>query len=390
MNGVERDLFKQIAIFLVLITSQLTMFPAIPNKKLVNAGNSCYFDSAIQILSRIDEFNNVLKTVVVNPGKELNESNIQAYIPFLYLKLIEKIKKGGSDLNPADKFYGNITWKMFYNETAKKIFGESGSQQDANSFTIDFIKQIDSGETASLNTFDFNIILEQKCKICNDIKYRKFQKNLRLHFNMNLNKNFNENLNIPEIKIQCEKCNIKTTHGKMTLFCKLPKIFYIDCVEKPQSKVALVETLIFSKDWIAPDNYLTEKTKEIRGMQSIQYDLFAIIVHSGGSSYVTPGGHYWANIKYEDGNWYKHDDLGVTTKRTLKDIISNDSEDEKLSYNAPTSIFYRLRENRIELLSENLLRLKNSIAMLKLKLQSLNSKLDSLKDKLKSSLGADT
>ena len=109
-----------------------------------------------------------------------------------------------------------------------------------------------------------------------------------------------------------EKLNKKQDINKRIIFWSLPNILIIDLKRfnntnrKIQNIIeAPLEDLDLSKYIIGYDK------------KSYVYDLYAVINHSGG----TYGGHYTANVKIANGEWYNFNDT-LITKLSINSVIT--------------------------------------------------------------------
>eukprot|EP01012_Entosiphon_sulcatum_P001360 TRINITY_DN10256_c0_g2_i1.p1 TRINITY_DN10256_c0_g2~~TRINITY_DN10256_c0_g2_i1.p1 ORF type:complete len:930 (-),score=183.14 TRINITY_DN10256_c0_g2_i1:135-2900(-) len=73
-----------------------------------------------------------------------------------------------------------------------------------------------------------------------------------------------------------------------------------------------------------------------------EYRLHSVLVHSGNSCF---GGHYYAFIHAEDGEWYKFDDLTVT-RVTTRDVVENNfgGEERAVLSTAYLLVYVRVRQ----------------------------------------------
>lgn len=327
---------------------------------LQNVGNSCYINACMQLISHTHELNNLLDNIdekKINntiDGTMLKEwdalrrmlwSSNCTVAPVRFIKVIQIISKkkeilefSGFDQNDLQEFLIFII-DTFHNglkrEVDMNISGNKKSIKDElaidcykmmqnmykkeysemlNIFygiAVNQIKSIETGDVLSRNCEPFSILslsipLKSQSTIieCFD----NFTKDEKLEGD---NAWFNE------------KTSKKEDVNKNILFWNLPDVLiivlkrYDNFNRKINSLVTTDEILNLSKYICGynPDSYI--------------YELYGVGNHSGNSR----GGHYTANIKYSDGNWYN-----------INDTIIN-----KINSNVVTPftycLFYRKKNN---------------------------------------------
>jgi len=121
----------------------------------------------------------------------------------------------------------------------------------------------------------------------------------------------------------CEKCNTRANaHKSMTLW-RMPKILII-CFKR-------FSFSMYSQKINIPINFPLDNlnlNKYVEGYDKYEakYNAFGIINHTGGIG----GGHYYAYCKYVDNNWYEFNDEGVSPL-----------DNTKINKNNAYVVFYR-------------------------------------------------
>ncbi len=310
---------------------------------LQNIGNSCYINACMQLLShthelnsfldKLDEkkINNTIDGVMVKEWDELRKmlwSSNCTVVPVRFVKVIQKISQkkeisefSGFDQNDLQEFLIFII-DTFHNglkrEVNMNISGNEKNNKDKlaikcykmmekmyrkeysemlNIFygiTVNQIKSIETNEILSSNCEPFSILSlsipdKPECNIyeCLDI----FTKDEKMEGE---NAWFNE------------KTNRKEDINKNILFWNLPNVLII-VLKRYDNFNRKINSLVTTEETINLSKYICGYNPE-----SYIYEIFGIANHSGNSR----GGHYTANIKYADGNWYNIND-------TLINIIKN-------------------------------------------------------------------
>lgn len=302
---------------------------------LQNIGNSCYINACMQLLShthelnefldKLDEkkINNTIDGVMVKEWDALRKmlwSSNCTVAPMRFVKVIQQISQkkeilefSGFDQNDLQEFLIFII-DTFHDglkrEVDMTISGIKRNKKDKlaiecykmmenmykkeysemlNIFygiTVNQIKSIESNEVLSCNCEPFSILSlsipnKQQCNIyeCFDI----FTKDEKMDGE---NAWFNE------------KTNKKEDINKNILFWNLPNVLII-VLKRYDNFNRKINSLVTTDEIINLSKYVCGYNPE-----SYIYELFGVGNHSGNSR----GGHYTANIKYSDGNWYNIND----------------------------------------------------------------------------------
>ena len=305
---------------------------------LQNVGNSCYVNACMQLLSHTHELNDLLDKLEENKInntidgvmiKEWNSlrkmlwSSNCTVAPIRFIKVIQHISEkkeilefSGFDQNDLQEFLIFII-DTFHNalmrEVDMKISGKKRNNIDElaiecykmmenmykkeyseilNIFygiTVNQIKSIETGEILSKNCDPFSILslsIEEKSDCTIYDCFDKFTKDEKMEGD---NAWFNEKTNENEVV------------NKNILFWNLPNVLII-VLKRYDNLSRKINLLVNSDEIIDLSKYICGYNAE-----TYIYELFGVGNHSGDSS----GGHYTANIKYSDGNWYNINDTVV-------------------------------------------------------------------------------
>ena len=302
---------------------------------LQNIGNSCYINACMQLLSHTYELNNFLDELddkKINntiDGLMLKEwdslrkmlwSSKCTVVPMRFLKVIQEISQkkeilefSGFDQNDLQEFLIFMI-DTFHNgikrEVDMTIYGNENNKKDKlaikcykmmenmyrkeyseilNIFygiTVNQIKSIKTNEVLTSNCEPFSIL---SLSIPNKVKsniYECFDIFTKDELMEKENAWFNE------------KTNMKEDINKNILFWNLPNVLII-VLKRYDNFNRKINSLVTTDEIIDLSKYICGYNPE-----SYIYELFGVGNHSGNSK----GGHYTANIKYLDDNWYNIND----------------------------------------------------------------------------------
>lgn len=317
---------------------------------LQNLGNTCYINTCMQLLSHTNMFNELLDN--------LDEKKINNTIDGTLLKEWNSLRKmlWSSNCTVAPVRFIKVIQII---SKKKEILEFSGfNQNDIQEFLI-FI--IDSFHNGLKREVDMNIsgniknnmdeLATQCYKMIQDMYKKEYSEMLNIFYGIMVNQiksSESENilskscepfsilsLSIPlkgqSTILECfdnftkneklegenawfnEKTNKKEDVNKNILFWNLPEILiiilkrYDNFHNKINSFITCDEIINLSKYICGynPDSYI--------------YELYGVGNHSGNLK----GGHYTANIKYSDGNWYNVDDAVIN--KINKNIVTLDT-----------------------------------------------------------------
>jgi len=303
---------------------------------LVNIGNTCFFNTALQCINAVkyfvgyflsnqyeedanlkkkeiefvEHYSNFLKTFwsencIVKPEK-LKDIMGKFYDPYAgfrqndsaecYCKILELLHEGlsykveiipvenGKPQNLMDRvnMMAIESWRKRYKDDfsipLKVFYGQYWSR----------VKCLECGNIS--HNFDpfgiINLPVSEKTNTLEDcINYYVLSENME-----------------EDNKIICEKCKKKCNGKKKTSIWKMPPVLTIsfnrfnDYGQKINKHIEFpIERVNFGD--------LVEKNSDRKAL----YDLVAIANHSGGLQ----GGHYWAYAKGTNGKWYEYNDTSV-------------------------------------------------------------------------------
>lgn len=331
---------------------------------LVNLGNTCFMNTAIQCLSHTIGFTHFILTDKYL--EYLNKDKKEYYLTLEWSSLIKDIWSQNQIIKP-DKFLRCL--QLLANDKEKDQF-LGFNQEDTTeflNFLIDSIHESISREVNIVitgkpkNNFDLMALnavkswkqyFENQYSICVELFYGQYVSKI-MNCKDNDDSSFNyepffcHSLEIPDkndtITIydclskfcntellyndnqwNSDKYNQKVDALKQIMFWKTPQIFIISFkrnVNMFNKNNKLVEFPLYElnlQDYcVGYDKY------------NSMYDLFAVCNHNGGAGY----GHYWAYCKNPNGQWYSMNDSNINEISSNK-IISNNAY----------CLFYKKRE----------------------------------------------
>ena len=302
---------------------------------LNNHGNTCYLNSFLQSMFMTPEFrSSVLKFNYIynkfGPKKDC--------IPFQLEKLFARLQLKLRSAEETNDLITSFGWTQVQASEQNDIQELYHVLFDAISFTNE--KYINDLFQSILST---NI----KCKECGNISSHD---EIYIDFSLPIKKNkivintleksfecfFEKEELIKDNQYKCEKCNKKVDAEKFFEIKQLPKILLIalNRFEYDYNKGI--------KKKINTPITIPDKINKIGNLDNLNYDLYGIIIHSGGAM----SGHYFSLLKNfeNDKKWYKFDDRCVYEINDINEYKKIISGNEK-NLNDSTAYILLYRNN---------------------------------------------
>ena len=291
---------------------------------LINEGNTCYFNSIIQIIYHIPYVRN--KFFRISLKNESNKIESEIFL-FYFQKILYKLNTLKQPFSISEQIKNSSFYKKIPNflDFIYKNFPYQ-SQQDAQEvfmFIIDYFSNIDAEKKEKLKDF-FDGIIKYKIEIKDkNFHYESLTEDKFLFLSLDiddktdsLEKCIEKFFQGEELKDEnayfCEKDNQKHSAFKTLKFKKIPEILFFHLKRfgaknnKIYNKISYPEQMELTK-------YFDFNEVDINDINNCnnkkKYTLFSIIVHEG----LINSGHYYTYIyNFDKKNFYKFNDSTVS------------------------------------------------------------------------------
>jgi hypothetical protein len=286
----------------------------IQHNGLLNCGNSCYFNSVIQLLANVPE----LVDIYTNTTFDLDTVNY--YISSIFKKLCkEPINTTGIDIRE----YVHKTLDKL-NESKLPIFHlQKGIQEDGSEILREIIDTLND-HTSLIKIFNVN---ERSTHTFVDESIPYIDKSID---------NTIRPMELPQFVKSITKniMNVIDNASKNVLDdeCVYPS----NAVPRPCSRKS---TFIFNSQYIIivlkrnnedlTKNNMIFNYEKYLDINNVKFDLIGIIRHHG---ITFNSGHYTTIVKHSDKYWYMYDDETVESLKTIELLITDKSEPYILMY----------------------------------------------------------
>ena len=285
---------------------------------LINEGNTCYFNSIVQIIYHIPYVRNKFFRISINNESNKIESEI---FLFYFQKILYKLNTLKQPFSISEQIKNSSFYKKIPNflDFIYKNFPYQ-SQQDAQEifmFIIDYFSNIDGENEEKLKDF-FDGTIKYKIEIKDkNFRYESLTEDKFLFLSLDvddktdsLEKCLEKFFQGEELKDEnayfCEKDNKKHSAFKTLKFKKVPDILFFHLKrfgannKKIFNKISYPEQMELTKYFDYDINDVNFKKK---------YTLFSIIVHEGQIN----SGHYYSYIyNFDKKHFYKFNDSTVS------------------------------------------------------------------------------
>ncbi len=326
---------------------------------LINEGNTCYFNSIIQIIYHIPYVRNKFFNISIkndNNNNELNKIDSEIFL-FYFQKILYKLNTLKEPFSISEQIKNTFYYKKITNflDFIYKNFPYQ-SQQDAQEvfmFIIDYFSNIDNNNNKEKLKDFFDGIIKYKIEINDNLNYKSFIEDEFLFLSLDiddktdsLEKCIEKFFQGEELKGEnayfCDKDNRKHSALKTLKFKKGPDILFFHLKrfgannKKIYNKISYPEQMELTKYFDLNDNNSDDEDININDINKEnnyyynnskkKYTLFSIIVHEGQIN----SGHYYSYIyNFDKKNFYKFNDSSVSKVVNKVEIFEDNFGGEK-------------------------------------------------------------
>jgi ubiquitin C-terminal hydrolase len=241
---------------------------------LPNIGNTCYFNSALQVLAHIDEFNKIFDY----QGTDANKKQLADLGRKLVNNLKDKTKRAADNKKLVQEFYAALEKFGWY---------DLGGQQDLQELMDKIFSALDYNVLNGYLTFNG----ERTQPV------GQFFKVYRLNDELSSMQDSVNNSLSEEVGGKLLKTFISADTSILTVFYQLAD------KDNPGYKIKCPHSTGVMKIFIPKDNVVDGGSGS-----DLHYSLVALIEHQGATF---SGGHYVSYVK-SDAQWYKYNDSSVS------------------------------------------------------------------------------
>ena len=314
---------------------------------LVNLGNTCFMNSAIQCLS-----NTLLLTDFFLTGKfknSINRTKVESKMVIDWNNLLNGIWDENCTVSP------NTFLKIFRTLVKNKEF-IGFKQNDVQEFLVFFIDTLHEGLSKEVNISISGKVVNETDKMALEamktwkqhfkssyskiieLFYGQLVSTIECNDNSNISRTYDPicffsieiplNINDPNIydcfdlftgseemtgdnRWKCDKTDELKDATKTIKIWSSPKILIV-CFKRFHNMIKINKLINFPLENLDLRKYCIGYNRK-----SAIYDLYGVSNHSGG----TMGGHYYAYCKNQNGNWYRYNDSSVE-KIDISNIVT--------------------------------------------------------------------